>query len=183
MGGTTPSGVRAVCSHDEDTATMGVEAARIALSSLSDSINPAAVWFSSSNPPYMDKTNANVIASCQRSQWVQNLVSFVSFYVSLFQRISIFAAAWLQRRVARGYTAANIVFLIFGFSHFFVIWFLVKPFLNNNKYINARDRLILGVVRHHRSLIVGIVDIVELASLGEQPRPLRASQARARWRI
>ena len=61
MGGTTPSGVRAVCSHDEDTATMGVEAARITLSSLSDSINPAAVWFSSSNPPYMDKTNANVI--------------------------------------------------------------------------------------------------------------------------
>ena len=27
------------------------------------------------------------------------------------------------------------------------------------------------------------VNIVELASLGEQTRPLRASQARARWRI
>ena len=27
------------------------------------------------------------------------------------------------------------------------------------------------------------IDIVELASLGKQPRPLRASQARARWRI
>ena len=61
MGSNVPTGVRSVASYDEDTATMGVEAARIALLPLRDHANPAAVWFSSSNPPYMDKTNANVI--------------------------------------------------------------------------------------------------------------------------
>ena len=61
MGGNVPLGVRSVSSYDEDTATMGVEAARIALSPLINPANPAAIWFSSSNPPYMDKTNANVI--------------------------------------------------------------------------------------------------------------------------
>ena len=61
MGINVPVGMRSVASYDEDTATMGVEAARIALFPLEEHAKPTALWFSSSNPPYMDKTNANVI--------------------------------------------------------------------------------------------------------------------------
>lgn len=60
MGRTVASGARSVASHDEDTATMGVEAARLVLNSWTGE-DPETIWFSSSNPPYMEKTNANVL--------------------------------------------------------------------------------------------------------------------------
>ena len=53
-------GTRAVASYDEDTTSMGVEAARIAMRAAGD-ISPQAVVFATSSPPYLDKTNATAI--------------------------------------------------------------------------------------------------------------------------
>ncbi len=56
------SGIRSVAAHDEDTVTMGFEAARMIVSA-EGKIKPEALWFTTSEPPYMEKTNANVIHS------------------------------------------------------------------------------------------------------------------------
>lgn len=68
-------GTRAVASYDEDTVTMGVEAARRALSPPPGPGAPhpgapdpgaagvASVWFATTRPPYLDKSNASAIAS------------------------------------------------------------------------------------------------------------------------
>ena len=53
------SGTRAVASFDEDTTTMGVAAARNALSSTS--VRSDALWFSTATPAYLEKTNATAI--------------------------------------------------------------------------------------------------------------------------
>ena len=58
---------RAVASYDEDTTTMGVEAAREALRRYGDrNCRWDAIWFSSCNPAYLDKTNATAIHSSLR---------------------------------------------------------------------------------------------------------------------
>ncbi len=53
-------GTRSVASYDEDSTTLAVEAARLALASA-----PAAplstLWFATSSPTYLEKTNATVI--------------------------------------------------------------------------------------------------------------------------
>ena len=54
--GATPA--RVVASYDEDTTTMAVEACRRA---LSEGEVPGAVYFATSEPAYMDKTNATAI--------------------------------------------------------------------------------------------------------------------------
>lgn len=59
------TGTRAVASYDEDATSMSVEAARSALRSF-DSPTPAAVYFTSVTPPYLDKTNANAIHAALR---------------------------------------------------------------------------------------------------------------------
>tara|TARA_X000000368_G_scaffold71565_1_gene52223 strand:- start:1833 stop:3236 length:1404 start_codon:yes stop_codon:yes gene_type:complete len=56
------SGTRSVAAHDEDTVTMGFEAARMIVSAGGDA-KPEALWFTTSEPPYLEKTNANVIHS------------------------------------------------------------------------------------------------------------------------
>jgi uncharacterized OB-fold protein/3-oxoacyl-[acyl-carrier-protein] synthase III len=53
-------GRRAVASHDEDTTTMGVEAARLALRSAPGAA-PGTVWFATANPAYLDKTNGTAV--------------------------------------------------------------------------------------------------------------------------
>jgi hydroxymethylglutaryl-CoA synthase len=58
-------GTRAVASHDEDTSTLGVEAARLALRSSPDP-EPATLWFATSMPAYLDKTNATVLHAALR---------------------------------------------------------------------------------------------------------------------
>jgi 3-hydroxy-3-methylglutaryl CoA synthase len=58
-------GSRTVASHDEDTTTMGVEAARLALKSAPGSA-PEALWFATATPAYLDKTNATAIHSALR---------------------------------------------------------------------------------------------------------------------
>jgi hydroxymethylglutaryl-CoA synthase len=58
-------GARSVASHDEDTTTMGVEAARRALRSAPGSA-PVALWFATATPAYLDKTNATTLHAALR---------------------------------------------------------------------------------------------------------------------
>src|SRR5687767_4678779 len=58
-------GTRSVAGYDEDTTTMGVAAARIALAGA-DAPEPAALWFATADPAYLDKTNACAIHAALR---------------------------------------------------------------------------------------------------------------------
>jgi len=58
-------GTRAVASYDEDTTTMGVEAARLALKSAAG-VAPMALTFATVAPAYLDKTNATTIHAALR---------------------------------------------------------------------------------------------------------------------
>ncbi len=53
-------GTRAVASFDEDTTSMGVEAARATLRAAAG-VTPAALYFATVDPGYLDKTNATAI--------------------------------------------------------------------------------------------------------------------------
>ncbi len=58
-------GSRSVASHDEDTTTMGTEAARLALRTVPrDQVD--ALWFATATPAYLDKTNATTIHAALR---------------------------------------------------------------------------------------------------------------------
>src|SRR5438034_11819099 len=59
LGASAGSGVRAVASYDEDSTSMGVEAARAALRATS--VTQEAVYFATADPAYLDKTNATAI--------------------------------------------------------------------------------------------------------------------------
>jgi len=59
LGASAGSGTRAVASYDEDTTSIGVEAARAALRGVSTV--PQALYFATSDPAYLDKTNATAI--------------------------------------------------------------------------------------------------------------------------
>jgi hydroxymethylglutaryl-CoA synthase len=54
-------GSRSVASFDEDATSMSVEAARRALKSMGTDANLARLYFGTTTPAYLDKTNANVI--------------------------------------------------------------------------------------------------------------------------
>lgn len=58
LGARAGKGGRSVAAYDEDTTTMGVEAARRA---LSDGRRPASIFFATTAPAYADKTNATAI--------------------------------------------------------------------------------------------------------------------------
>ncbi len=57
-------GTRAVAGFDEDTTTMGVEAARFAL--RGGEVTADALWFATASPAYLDKTNACTIHAALR---------------------------------------------------------------------------------------------------------------------
>ncbi len=59
------SGTRSVASYDEDTTTMGFEAARTALRS-GDAGSIASLWFATTAPAYADRTNATAIHAALR---------------------------------------------------------------------------------------------------------------------
>ena len=59
-------GTRSVASYDEDTTTMGVEAARLALRSAPVGTAPGALWFSTASPAYLDKNNASTLHAALR---------------------------------------------------------------------------------------------------------------------
>ena len=58
-------GTRTVASYDEDTTTLGVEAARLTLRAGPD-VAPAALWFATVAPAYLDKTNATAVHAALR---------------------------------------------------------------------------------------------------------------------
>jgi len=58
-------GTRSVASHDEDTTTMGVEAARLALRPV-PAAAPGTIWFATATPAYLDKTNATTVHAALR---------------------------------------------------------------------------------------------------------------------
>jgi hydroxymethylglutaryl-CoA synthase len=58
-------GTRAVASYDEDTTTMGVESARLALRAAGG-VEPDALWFATAEPAYLDKTNATAVHAALR---------------------------------------------------------------------------------------------------------------------
>ena len=59
MGAGGGRGHRSVAGYDEDTTTMGVEAARNGL--RGSTVTPTSIWFATANPAYLDKTNATAI--------------------------------------------------------------------------------------------------------------------------
>jgi len=59
-------GTRSVASYDEDTTTMGVEAARLALSGAPAGATPDTLWFSTATPAYADKNNASTVHAALR---------------------------------------------------------------------------------------------------------------------
>jgi len=61
LGTPAGKGARAVASYDEDTTTMGVEAARRALSGAPAGSVPDLLYFATADPAYLDKTNACAI--------------------------------------------------------------------------------------------------------------------------
>lgn len=65
LGSRTRPGTRAVASYDEDTTTMGVEAARLALRAAGGP-RPQRLWFTTAEPAYLDKTNATTIHGALR---------------------------------------------------------------------------------------------------------------------
>lgn len=54
-------GTRAVASYDEDATSMAVAAARSTMKAAPDGLTPDSIYFATATPPYLDKTNANVI--------------------------------------------------------------------------------------------------------------------------
>jgi hydroxymethylglutaryl-CoA synthase len=59
-------GTRSVASFDEDTTTLGVEAARLALRAAPGGFAPDALWFATANPAYVEKANANTLHAALR---------------------------------------------------------------------------------------------------------------------
>src|SRR5437899_8168719 len=59
--GTLGNGTRAVASYDEDTTTMAVEAARACLAAAPGGTRVHQLLFATSDPAYLDKTNATAI--------------------------------------------------------------------------------------------------------------------------
>ncbi len=66
FGGAPGRGQRSVASFDEDTTTMGFEAARLALRSVGGAASPDALWFATAEPAYAEKTNATAIHAALR---------------------------------------------------------------------------------------------------------------------
>jgi hydroxymethylglutaryl-CoA synthase len=58
------SGTRSVAAYDEDAVTLGVAAARLALAGAPAA--PQALWFATTDPPYLDRTNATAVHAALR---------------------------------------------------------------------------------------------------------------------
>jgi len=63
-GGGGGKGTRTAASYDEDSTTMAVEAARQALRDAG--VAPRTVWFATTTPTYLDKTNATAVHAALR---------------------------------------------------------------------------------------------------------------------
>jgi hydroxymethylglutaryl-CoA synthase len=88
------TGTRAVAAYDEDTTTMGVEAARRALGDRQ--LLPRSLWFATAAPTYLDKTNATALHAALR------LDRDVPAYDVLGGVRSAFGAFWAALSVSTG---------------------------------------------------------------------------------
>jgi hydroxymethylglutaryl-CoA synthase len=59
-------GTRAVAGYDEDPTSMAVEAGRLALASFPEGVSVERLLFATASPPYLDKTNANIVHAALR---------------------------------------------------------------------------------------------------------------------
>jgi hydroxymethylglutaryl-CoA synthase len=66
LGGSGGKGSRAVAGYDEDPTSMAVEAGRMALRSFEGCSAPERLLYATANPPYLDKTNANIVHAALR---------------------------------------------------------------------------------------------------------------------
>ena len=66
MGAGGGKGTRAVAGYDEDPTSMAVEAGRLALASCPDGVSVERLLFATASPPYLDKTNANIVHAALR---------------------------------------------------------------------------------------------------------------------
>jgi 3-hydroxy-3-methylglutaryl CoA synthase len=57
-------GTRTVASYDEDATTLAVAAGRAALAATA--VAPGSLWFATTDPPYLDKTNATAVHAALR---------------------------------------------------------------------------------------------------------------------
>ena len=64
LGGAPGKGKRTVASYDEDALTLAVEAGRQALAA--GNVSPSALWFSTTSPTYVEKTNATIAHAALR---------------------------------------------------------------------------------------------------------------------
>lgn len=65
LGTRAGDGSRSVASYDEDTTTLGVAAARLALRAGPE-VAPSALWFATATPAYLDKTSATTLHAALR---------------------------------------------------------------------------------------------------------------------
>jgi hydroxymethylglutaryl-CoA synthase len=82
-------GTRTVASYDEDTTTMGAEAARAALRGRAD--RPGSVWFATTEPAYADRTNATVLHAVLR---LDRAVPAYDLTGSVRSALAALRAAW-----------------------------------------------------------------------------------------
>jgi 3-hydroxy-3-methylglutaryl CoA synthase/uncharacterized OB-fold protein len=64
LGGSPASGTRTVASYDEDSLTLAVEAGRRVLAGRA--VSPSALWFATTSPTYVEKTNATIAHAALR---------------------------------------------------------------------------------------------------------------------
>ncbi|MGN6475539.1 MAG: OB-fold domain-containing protein [Mycobacteriales bacterium] len=88
-------GTRAVASFDEDSTTMAVEAARACLATTE--VSPASLWFATTSPTYLDKTNAGAIHAALR---LDRSVTAYDSVGSVRSAIAAFRAAGENRKPA-----------------------------------------------------------------------------------
>jgi hydroxymethylglutaryl-CoA synthase len=83
------TGTRTVASYDEDTTTMGAEAARAALHGRAD--RPESLWFATTEPAYSDRTNATVLHAVLR---LDRAVPAYDAVGSVRSAMAVLRAAW-----------------------------------------------------------------------------------------
>ena len=89
LGRGATQGTRSVASYDEDTTTMAVEAAHNLLRDLGE-WTPRRLWFSTTQPAYLDKTNSTVVHG---ALGLSESVLAADFMGSVHSGISAFLAA------------------------------------------------------------------------------------------
>ena len=66
LGSGSAKGSRAVCSFDEDSTSMAVEASRAAVAAAPKAWRPDVLVFATTSPAYQDKTNATAVHAALR---------------------------------------------------------------------------------------------------------------------